>query len=120
MKKSTGMLVTATAATFALAGFSAGALAQSFEAAKDLVEQNNCKQCHGIKKDKDGPSFLKTAERLRGKAGAEAEIVTHLTSGKKIKLADGTTEDHKIIKTMPPKDMAQIKNVAQYILSIQP
>lgn len=120
MKKSIGMLVTAAVATFALAGVSTGALAADIEAAKDLVEQNNCKQCHGIKKDKDGPSFLKTADRLRGKAGAEAEIVTHLTSGKKIKLADGTSEDHKIIKTMPPKDMAQIKNVAQYILSIQP
>lgn len=110
----------ATAATFAIAGFSTGALALDVDAAKDLVEQNNCKQCHGVKKDSDGPSFLKTAEKYRGKAGAEDDIVKHVTSGKKVKLPDGSQEDHKIVKTIPPKDMAQIKNLAQYILSIKP
>jgi cytochrome c len=120
MNQFSRMIATAAVATFAIAGFSTSALALDVEAAKDLVEQNNCKQCHGIKKDKDGPSFLKTAEKLRGKANAEEEIIKHLTSGKKIKLADGSQEEHKIIKTMPPKDVAQMKNVAQYILSIQP
>lgn len=120
MKQFTRMIATAAVATFAMAGFSSSALALDVDAAKDLAEQNNCKQCHGIKKDKDGPSFLKTADKYRGKANAEEEIVKHLTSGKKVKLADGTQEEHKIIKTMPPKDVAQIKNLAQYILSIQP
>jgi cytochrome c len=120
MKQFNRMIATAAVTTFAIAGFSTSALALDVEAAKDLVEQNNCKQCHGIKKDKDGPSFLKTAEKFRGKANAEEEIIKHLTSGKKIKLADGSQEEHKIIKTMPPKDVAQMKNVAQYILSIQP
>lgn len=120
MKQINRMIVTAAVATFALAGFSSSALALDVEAAKDLAEQNNCKQCHGIKKDKDGPAFLKTADKYRGKANAEEEIIKHLTSGKKVKLADGTQEEHKIVKTMPPKDMGQIKNLAQYILSIQP
>jgi cytochrome c len=120
MKQMSGMLVTLAVATIALAGYSTGALALDVEAAKDLAEQNNCKQCHGIKKDKDGPSFLKTAEKYRGKANAEDEVIKHITSGKKIKLADGSQEEHKIVKTMPPKDMAQMKNLAQYILSIQP
>lgn len=120
MKQFTRMIATATVATFAIAGFSTSALALDVDAAKDLAEQNNCKQCHGIKKDKDGPAFLKTADKYRGKANAEEEIVKHLTSGKKVKLADGTQEEHKIVKTMPPKDMAQIKNLAQYVLSIQP
>lgn len=114
------LTLAAAIATFALAGYSTSAMALDVEAAKDLAEQNNCKQCHGIKKDKDGPSFLKTAEKYRGKASAEDDIVKHLTSGKKVKLADGSQEDHKIVKTMPPKDMAQIKNLAQYVLSIQP
>ncbi|MDP1653960.1 MAG: c-type cytochrome [Rhodocyclaceae bacterium] len=110
------LLCAAIAASFSTATLAA----PDVEAAKDLAQQNNCMQCHGIKKDKDGPSFLKTAERLRGKAGAEEEIIKHITSGKKVKLADGTTEEHKIVKTIPPKDMAQMKNLAQYILSTQP
>ncbi len=114
------LTLAATVATFVLAGLSTSVLALDVDAAKDLAEQNNCKQCHGIKKDKDGPSFLKSADKYRGKANAEDEIVKHITSGKKVKLADGTQEEHKIVKTMPPKDMGQIKNLAQYILSIQP
>jgi cytochrome c len=100
--------------------FSTAALAADVEAAKGLAEQNNCLQCHGIKKEKDGPSFLKTAEKFRGKANAEDEIIKHLNSGKEIKLADGTKEKHKIIKTIPPNDTAQVKNLVQYILSVQP
>lgn len=98
-------------------GISTAAFAVDVEAAKDLIQQNNCTQCHGIKKDKDGPSFAKTAEKYRGKANAEDEIIKHITSGKKVKLADGSTEEHKVVKTMPPKDVAQMKNLAQYILS---
>lgn len=118
MKHFNRLIATASVTVF-LTGSSA-ALALDVEAAKDLAEQNNCKQCHALRKDKDGPSFLKTAERLRGKPGAVDEIVKHLTSGKKVKLADGSEENHKIVKTMPPNDMAQIKNLAEYILSIQP
>jgi cytochrome c len=101
-------------------GFSTVALGADVEGAKALAEQNNCLQCHGIKKDKDGPSFLKTAEKYRGKAGAEDEVIKHLNSGKEIKLADGTKEKHKVIKTIPPNDAAQVKNLVQYILSVQP
>lgn len=102
------------------AGLSTSALALDVEAAKGLAEQNNCMQCHGLRKDKDGPSFLATADKYRGKAGAADELVKHITSGKKVKLADGSQEDHKIAKTMPPNDAKQLKNLAEYILSIQP
>ena len=101
------------------AGFSSSALALDVEAAKGLAEQNNCMQCHGLRKDKDGPSFMKTAEKYKGKATAVDELVKHMTSGKDVKLADGTTEKHKIAKTMPANDAAQLKNLAQYVLSIQ-
>lgn len=101
-------------------GFSTPAQAVDVEAAKGLAEQNNCMQCHGLRKDKDGPSFQKTAEKYKGKASAVDDIVKHLTSGKKVKLADGSEENHKIAKTMPANDVAQLKNLAEYILSIQP
>ena len=108
---------TLLSAAFA-ASFSTAALAVDVDAAKDLAQQNNCTQCHGIKKDKDAPAFLKVAEKYKGKAGAEDELIKHITSGKKVKLLDGSQEDHKIVKTIPPNDKAQMKNLIQWILSI--
>lgn len=110
----------AAVAAISLTGFASPVLALDAEAAKGLAEQNNCMQCHGLRKDKDGPSFMKTAEKYKGKAGAVDEVVKHITSGKKVKLADGTEENHKVAKTMPPNDAAQLKNLAEYVLSIQP
>lgn len=114
------LTLAAAVAAISLSGFAAPALALDVEAAKGLAEQNNCMQCHGLRKDKDGPSFMKTAEKYKGKAGAVDEIVKHMTSGKDVKLADGTTEKHKVAKTMPANDTAQLKNLAEYVLSIQP
>ncbi len=102
------------------AGFASPALALDVEAAKGLAEQNNCMQCHGLRKDKDGPSFLSTANKYRGKPNAVDEVVKHMTAGAEVKLADGTKEKHKIAKTMPPNDTKQLRNLAEYILSIQP
>lgn len=114
------LTLAAAVTALSLTGFAAPAVALDVEAAKGLAEQNNCMQCHGLRKDKDGPSFMKTAEKYKGKAGAVDEIVKHMTSGKDVKLADGTTEKHKVAKTMPANDMAQLKNLAEYVLSIQP
>jgi cytochrome c len=44
-------------------------------------------------------------------------LITHVTSGEKAKFPDGHEEEHKIVKTSPPKDMAQIKNLVDWILS---
>ena len=118
--KSVATFVSTAVLALTAVGFATPSLALDVEAAKGLAEQNNCMQCHGLRKDKDGPSFMKSAEKYAGKANAVDEIVKHITSGKKVKLADGTQEDHKIAKTMPPNDAAQLKNLAQYILSIQP
>ena len=82
-------------------------MAQEVDAAKDLMKQNKCTQCHGMDKDKDGPSFKKTAAKYKGKADAEATLVKHLTSSPKVKLADGSEEEHKVVKTTPPNDKAQ-------------
>jgi cytochrome c len=87
------------------------------EAARGLAKQNNCFKCHAIEKDKDGPAYKKVAEKYKGKATAEAHLVEHITSGEKAKFPDGHEEEHKIVKTSPPKDMAQIKNLVQWILA---
>ncbi len=117
--KSIAALVSTGALVLSATGFSPSALALDVEGAKGLAEQNNCMQCHGLRKDKDGPSFMKTAEKYKGKAAAVDDLVKHMTSGKDVKLADGTMEKHKVAKTMPANDAAQLKNLAQYILSIQ-
>ena len=87
-------------------------------AAKELARANNCFKCHSITKEKDGPAWHKVAEDLRGKPDAEAKLIHHLTSGEKAKFPDGHEEDHKIVTTDPPNDMAQIKNLVDWILSL--
>jgi len=87
------------------------------DAAKALAKQNNCLKCHAIDKDKDGPAYKKVAAKYKGKAGAQERLIEHITSGEKAKFPDGHEEEHKIVKTSPPKDMAQVKNLVQWILA---
>ncbi|MGA2842063.1 MAG: c-type cytochrome [Steroidobacteraceae bacterium] len=97
--------------------FSSAASAADETAARELARANNCFKCHAISKDKDGPAYHKVAEELRGKPDAEAKLIHHITSGEKAKFPDGHEEDHKIVKTDPPNDMAQIKNLVDWILA---
>ncbi|QKM65183.1 class I cytochrome c [Polynucleobacter tropicus] len=101
----------------ALAFSSVASAAPDAEAAKALAKQNNCFKCHAIDKDKDGPSYHSVAEKYKGKPNAEAKLVNHLTSGEKAKFPDGHEEEHKVVKTSPPKDMDQVKNLVQWILA---
>jgi len=94
------------------------ACAVDADAARQLAKQNNCFKCHAIEKEKDGPAWKKVAEKYKGKPEAEAKLITHITSGEKAKFPDGHEEDHKIVKTDPPKDQAQIKNLVEWILSL--
>lgn len=88
------------------------------DAAKALARQNNCFKCHSIEKEKDGPAWKKVAEKYKGKADAEAKLIHHVTSGEKAKFPDGHEEEHKIVKTSPPNDEAQVRNLVQWILSL--
>jgi cytochrome c len=88
------------------------------EAAKALARQNNCFKCHAVEKEKDGPAWKKVAADKKGKPDAEERLIQHLTTGEKAKFPDGHEEEHKIIKTDPPKDMAQVKNLVDWILSL--
>ena len=103
----------------ALAGFALplASHALDVDAALALQRQNNCNKCHHMEREKEGPSFRKIAEKYKGKADATDKLVQHLTSSPKVKLADGTEEEHKVIATRPAKDMAQVKNLVEYILA---
>lgn len=106
--------LTGAVAALSLA-FASTAMAQVDEdAAKLLFKQNECGKCHNPEKNKKGPSLKKTAKEYKGKANAEQEIIKHMTSGKKVKLSDGSEEDHPIIDTKDPKVQS---NLAKWILS---
>lgn len=94
------------------------ARAVDVDAAKALARQNNCFKCHAAEKEKDGPAYKKVAEKYKGKDNAQARLIEHLTTGEKAKFPDGHEEEHKIIQTAPPKDMDQIKNLVDWILSL--
>ncbi len=85
------------------------------DAAKALGRQNNCFKCHSVDKEKEAPTYRKIAEKYRGKAGAEETLIKHLTTGQKVKFADGHEEEHKVIRT---KDAGEIKNLVDWILSL--
>jgi cytochrome c len=100
----------------ALIGISANVMAASVDAdeANALAKKNGCFKCHAIDKTKKGPSYQKVAAKYKGKADGEEKIIKNITTGPKVKLEDGTEEDHKIIDTKDPK---ALKNLAQWILS---
>ncbi len=98
-----------------LVGVSWAAQAQAVDvaAAEALLLSNKCAKCHSVDKQKDGPSFKKTAAKYKGKADAEAKLFTHLTTAPTIEI-DGVKEEHQKIKA---KDDAATKNLVKYILS---
>ena len=106
------LLAAASAAVF-LFSTAAGAAVDE-DAAKATAKRNDCFKCHAVDKTKKGPSYKKIADKFKGKADAEEKIIKNITYGSKVKLEDGTEEDHKIIDT---KDKAEIKNLIDWILS---
>ena len=113
MKKTTTSLLTGTL-LFALAGLTPAYAAVDAAAAEELMEANKCFKCHAVAKNGKGPSLKKIAAKYKGKPEGEEKAIKNMTEGKKVKLDDGTEEEHKIIKT---RDVAKMKNVAQWILS---
>jgi cytochrome c len=103
-------------AVLAVAASAAPAAAADAEAAQALMRQNNCTKCHAVDRDKDGPSFVRTARGLRGRPNAEQTLVRHLTSGEMALFPDGREEPHKIVKTNPANDMNQVLNLVRWIL----
>ena len=90
------------------------AAAVNEEAATKLMKDEGCLKCHAMDKTKKGPSYKKTADKYKGKADAEAKIADFLQKSPKVKLEDGTEEEHKALKKQTPADL---KNLIQFILS---
>ena len=89
------------------------------DAALAVFKKNDCTKCHAPEKDKKGPSLKKIAEKYKGKADGEEKAIKNMTTGIKVKLDDGTEEEHKVIKLDPakPADAAALKNLAGWILA---
>jgi cytochrome c len=105
----------ASLAIAALAGFSTQTIAAvDADAAAALFKKNDCSKCHSVDKTKKGPSLKKIAANHKGKADGQDKLVKSMTTGPKVKLDDGSQEDHKVIDT---KDAAALKNIADWILS---
>lgn len=85
------------------------------DAAQKLAKKNNCFKCHAIDKTKKGPSYKKIAAKYKGKPEGEAKLIENFTTAPMVKMEDGTEEEHKVIDT---KDEKQLKNLAQWILSL--
>lgn len=105
-------LLAAAAAAFA---FSVPAIAAAdADAAVKLTKENGCTKCHAVDKAKKGPAYQKVAAKYKGKADGEEKAIKNMTTSPKVKLEDGTEEEHKVIDT---KDQKVLKEVAQWILS---
>lgn len=106
--------IASASAVLALAFLSPAHAAPDEEAAKALMKANDCTKCHAVDKTKKGPALKKVAEKYKGKADAQAKVLTSITTGPMVKLADGTEEKHKIIDS---KDQKELKNLADWILA---
>lgn len=113
MKFSTSLSTLSAALLVAFAG-AMPAHAVDADAAQALAKKNDCFKCHAVDKTKKGPSLKKIAAKYKGKADGQEKAIKNMTSGNKVKLEDGTEEDHKVIDTKDPKEL---KNLADWILS---
>lgn len=116
MKLSTSQkLITLSVLGFAAAAFSGtSAAAVDAAAAQALAKKSDCLKCHAVDKTKKASSYQKIAAKWKGKPDAEAKLIENITKAPKVKLQDGTEEEHKVIAT---KDMAEIKNIVAWILA---
>lgn len=107
-------LLLASSLLIAFGGLATAHAAVDADAAQKLAKKNDCFKCHAVDKSKKGPSLKKIAAKYKGKTDGQDKVIKNITTGAKVKLDDGTEEDHKIIDT---KDPAALKNLADWILS---
>ncbi|RZI44738.1 c-type cytochrome [Herbaspirillum sp. HC18] len=88
--------------------------AMSADQVEPFLKKEGCFKCHAIDKTKKGPSYKKIADKYKGKPEGEEKVIKNITTGPKVKLEDGTEEEHKVIST---KDQGDLKAVAAWILS---
>jgi cytochrome c len=98
------------------AAISTRALGIDAVAADNLLQDSKCFKCHAVQKKKEGPAYRDVAAKFKGDPEAEKKLIHHVTSGEKVKFADGHTEDHKKVKT---SNMDEIKNLVAWIQSLE-
>ena len=96
--------------------FSPLASAADAAAAQALAKKEGCLKCHAVDKKKDASSLKDIAKKFAGKPDGEAKVLAQITTGQKVKLEDGTEEEHKIMKS---KDKAEVDNMIAWILSLK-
>lgn len=85
------------------------------EAAEKLARKDKCLRCHGVTKQKEGPSFKSIADKYRGDNEAAEKILKHITEGKDVaNFPDGHKELHKYDKK---HNLDQLQNLVNWILS---
>ena len=102
------LLSTAVAAL----AFSLPVSAQDADAAAKTLKADGCTKCHAVDKSKKGPSYQKVAAKYKGKADAEAKLTEFLTKSPKVKMDDGSEEEHKAVK-----DKGSLPNLIKFILA---
>lgn len=110
----TSKLCAMTAVAAALSVSVPALAAMSAAEVEPYLKKAGCFKCHAIDKVKKGPSYKKIAEKFKGRADGEAKVIKNLTTSPKVKLEDGTEEDHKEVET---KDAAELKAIANWILT---
>lgn len=108
------MRKTLLVATLATAIATPAAMAFDEAAAKAFAKNNDCFKCHAPDKTKKGPSYAKITEKYKGKPDAMEKLYKHSLTTQKVKLEDGTEEEHK---ALDPKDADKIRNLHAWILS---
>ena len=83
------------------AGIAAAGTANAQEA---LAKSSGCLNCHDIATKKIGPAFKEVAAKYKGKAGADATLVTALT----------TAKGHPAVKASE----ADVKSLVKWILAM--
>jgi cytochrome c len=111
----THVLAGALTAALLLSTAGAARAAVDAEAAQALAKRSNCLKCHAIDKKKETKPWKEVAAGYKGKPEAEAKLIKHITTGPKVKLDDGSEEEHPIVKT---KNQDEIKNLVNWILSL--
>ena len=105
------MFKTCAAAAAVLCAFALPATAGvDTDAAVKMTKDNGCTKCHSVDKAKKGPAYQKVAAKYKGKADGEAKVTDMVSKSPKVKMSDGSEEEHKAVGT---KDAGQVKNLAQ-------
>lgn len=110
----TRTLLGMAAAAFALSLSLPASAAMSEADVEPFLKKAGCFKCHAIDKTKKGPSYKKIGEKYKGKPEGEEKIVKNLTTSPKVKLEDGTEEEHKQLEV---KDKEDLKVVTKWLLS---